>query len=72
MARNSKAAEGNRVVRLIRKGMADAEVKNLTELADASGMNYKTLCRRMKDGCQFTVGELYLLSRVIPLKEVEA
>lgn len=67
MARKESA--GKRIVNIIRKGMADAEVKNLLELSKASGMNYRTLCRRMGNGEAFTVGELYLLSRVIKIKE---
>ena len=70
--RTSKESEGKRIVRIIRNGMAEAEVKNLLELSKASGLDYRTLCRRMKEGEKFTVGELYLLSRVIKIREVTA
>lgn len=66
-----KPNEGKRIVKIIRAGMVDAEVKNLLELSEASGVGYKTLCRRMQDGSKFTVGELYMISRVIPLKVVD-
>lgn len=66
----AKTAEAKRIVTMIRAGMADAEIKSLLDLASASGISYPTLCRRMRDASSFTVGELYLLSRVIKLREV--
>lgn len=67
MGRNSQEILDKKYEKIIRAGMVDAGIKNLKQLAEASGVEYRTLLRRMLTPHEFTVGELYLISRVIPL-----
>ena len=59
--------QDKRIEKIIRAGMVDAGIKNLAQLARESGIDYRTLMRRMKAAHEFTCGEMYLISRVIPL-----
>ena len=68
MGRNWQEMQDKRIEKAIRAGMVDAGIRTVKELAQASGIQYRTLARRMKNANEFTVGELYLISRVIKLE----
>lgn len=70
MGRSWQEMQDKRIEKMIRAGMIDAGIKDLKQLAQASGLQYRTLTRRMKAAHEFTCGELYLISRVIKLQEV--
>ena len=54
----------------VRMGMAKAGIRTVKELAELSGIAYRTLLRRIENGSEFTIGELHLLKAVIPLEGV--
>ena len=60
---------GEQLRKTIKHGMTDAGVRSIRELAKKSGIEYRTLLRRMEAPHAFTVLELYLIGQVIELEE---
>ena len=63
--RDKYAAES--LLREIRTRQGAADLMNNRALADASGIPYQTLLRRLKHPEDFTLGEIKLLLKVVPL-----
>ena len=55
------------LLREIRTRQGAADLMNNRALADASGIPYQTFLRRLKHPEDFTLGEIRLLVKVIPL-----
>ena len=55
------------LLREIRTRQGAADLMNNRALADASGIPYQTLLRRLKHPEDFTLGEIKLLVKVVPL-----
>ena len=55
------------LLREIRTRQGAADLMNNRALADASGIPYQTLLRRLKHPEDFTMGELKKLVKVVPL-----
>lgn len=65
------ARKNERAAKLIRKGMVDKDISNVSELADRIGMSKSTLYERMKAPLSMSGAELYLLSRAVGLRVAE-
>ena len=55
------------LLREIRTQQGSVDLMNTRALADAAGIPYQTLLRRMKSPNDFTLGELKSLVKVVPL-----
>ncbi len=60
--------QSDSITKMVLHGMAEAGIKNITQLAAECGIERRTLSRRMTDGNQFTAGELFKLRKVIPIQ----
>lgn len=57
---------GRQIKAAIEAGMALAGKRTYQELAAAAGIQYDTICRRMRDPNKFKAGELIRIKRALP------